>query len=74
MLKADALIVLAAKDEISQEQKNSFYDEAEDILIKVRDMAQNDYIASSRRLVEVYEATGRYDEAHAIEEEIMKFR
>lgn len=74
MLKADALIVLAAKDEISQEQKNSFYDEAEDILIKVRNMTQNDYIASSRRLVEVYEATGRYDEAHAIEEEIMKFR
>lgn len=74
MLKADALIALAAKDEVSQDQKNSYYDEAENILINVREMAQNDYIASSQRLVKVYEATGRYDEAHAIEEELMKFR
>lgn len=73
MLKADALIELAAKAEVSQEQKNIFYDEAENILINVRNMSQNDYIASSRRLAEVYEATGRYDEAHAIEEELMKY-
>lgn len=74
MLKADALIALAVKDDVSQEQKNSFYDEAEDILISVRNMAQNDYIASSWRLVEVYEATKRYDEAYAIREELMEFK
>ena len=74
LLKADALIALAAKDETGQEQKNLYYNEAEDILINVRNMAQNDYIASSQRLVTVYEATGRYDEAHVIEEELMKFQ
>lgn len=74
LLKADAWIALAEKDGTNQEQKTLYYNKAEDILLDVRDMAQNDYILSSQRLVKVYEATGKYDEAHAIEEELMKFR
>ena len=74
LLKADALIALATRADASEEQRNSYYSEAEDILVTLRNMALNDYIASSQRLVEVYEATGRYDEAQEIEEDLMRFK
>ena len=74
MLKADALISLASDVSASEEQKNTYYGEAEKILLEVRDMAKNDYIASSQRLANLYEVLGRYDEAHEIQENLMKLQ
>ena len=74
LLKADALISLASDANASEEQKSAYYDEAEKVLLAVRDMARNDYVASSQRLANLYEVLGIYDEAHEIQENLMKLQ
>lgn len=74
LLKADTMIALASRPDIEENKKKSLYDEAERILDNVRKQAKNDYIVSSQRLADLYESTGRYDDAHQIREDLMKFQ
>lgn len=69
LLEADAWISLAEKADVEQVRMDC-YGNAETILSAVRKMAQNDYIASSQRLVKLYEAMGREDEAYEVEKEM----